>query len=199
MPKKRVDTTRLQRIARAYTESAVLFAALDLELFTHVAHGQDTEEKLARAMDVPALNAKRLVTACLAMGLLEWDGQTLGNAPDAQRFLVVGIAIPHEGSNMHRFLVVSAFFCAAVSSAAGVATAYESAFPYEVQTVSADVPLRCGPGNSRGSRCQQRPAGQELHAVRDRGREERDPVGDPGDLPELRRLPGGRHPRGSWQ
>jgi ubiquinone/menaquinone biosynthesis C-methylase UbiE len=90
MSEKRVDTTRLQRFARAYTESAVFFAALDLELFTHVAQGQDTEEKLAAAMDISALNTNRLVTACLAMGLLEWQGDRLGNAPDAQRFLVKG-------------------------------------------------------------------------------------------------------------
>jgi ubiquinone/menaquinone biosynthesis C-methylase UbiE len=90
MSEKKVDTTRLQRLARAYTESAVFFAALDLELFTHVAQGQDTEEKLAAAMDVSALHTNRLVTACLAMGLLQWQGDRLRNAPDAQRFLVKG-------------------------------------------------------------------------------------------------------------
>jgi SAM-dependent methyltransferase len=90
MVEKRVDTTRLQRFARAYTESAVFFAALDLAIFTHVARGKDTEEQLAAAMDITPLNANRLVTACLAMGLLEWSGDKLRNAPDSQRFLVQG-------------------------------------------------------------------------------------------------------------
>ena len=39
----RPDTTRLQRMARAYAESAVLYAALDLELFTHIAAGADRD------------------------------------------------------------------------------------------------------------------------------------------------------------
>ncbi len=90
MTERKVDTTRLQRLARAYAESAVFYAALDLELFSHVAGGADTEEKLAAAMDVTALNAERLVNSCLALGLLLWDGKRLANAPDAQRFLVKG-------------------------------------------------------------------------------------------------------------
>lgn len=90
MSEKRVDTTRLQRMARAYTESAVLFTALDLELFTHVANGCDTEAKLSEVMNVSALNVNRLVTACLAMGLLQIEAEQLRNAPDAQRFLVKG-------------------------------------------------------------------------------------------------------------
>ena len=42
MSEKRVDTTRLQRFARAYTESAVFFAALDLELPTPVVEPVET-------------------------------------------------------------------------------------------------------------------------------------------------------------
>jgi len=90
MTEQKVDTTRLQRFARAYCESAVLFAAIDLELFTHIAHGADTEQELSRAMDITALNVERMVTVALAMGLIEWDGKTLCNAPDTARFLVKG-------------------------------------------------------------------------------------------------------------
>ena len=45
----RIDTTRLQGIARAYTQSAVFYAALDVELFTHIHHGATTEGALASA------------------------------------------------------------------------------------------------------------------------------------------------------
>lgn len=90
MERQRVDTTRLQGIARAYTESATLFAALDLEVFSHVARGADALDTLADAMGVSPLNTERLVGACLAMGLLAWDGGKLRNAPDAERFLVKG-------------------------------------------------------------------------------------------------------------
>jgi SAM-dependent methyltransferase len=86
----RVDTVRLQAMARAYCQSALLFSAIDLDLFTMVAKGEDTEVKLARALDLSALNTERLVTACLAIGLLAWEGDRLVNAPDVQRFLVRG-------------------------------------------------------------------------------------------------------------
>lgn len=85
-----VDSTRLQRIARAYTESATLFAALDLRLFSHVAAGAGTIDELARAMDILPLNAERLVTACRAMGLLRQSQGRLANAADAERYLVEG-------------------------------------------------------------------------------------------------------------
>jgi SAM-dependent methyltransferase len=90
MNQDKVDTTRLQRFARAYCESAVLFAALDLELFTHIAQGADTEEKLAAAMGIAPLQVERLVTVALSMGLIEADAGILRNAPDAARFLVKG-------------------------------------------------------------------------------------------------------------
>ena len=85
---RRVDTSRLQFMARAYCQSAVLFAALDLELFSHVSRGASTIESLARAMGTSELNAERLVVACLALGLLEKQGDELTNAPDAERYLV---------------------------------------------------------------------------------------------------------------
>lgn len=83
-----IDTTRLQGMARAYCESAVLYAAIDLELFTHVARGADTEAKLSEALDIPLLQVNRLVTATLALRLLELRDGGLCNAPDTARFLV---------------------------------------------------------------------------------------------------------------
>jgi SAM-dependent methyltransferase len=88
MSDKKIDTTRLQRFARAYCESAVLFSAIDLELFTRIAQGADTEQKLASAIGISALQVQRLVTVALAMKLIEIDGDRLSNAPDASRFLV---------------------------------------------------------------------------------------------------------------
>lgn len=87
----RVDTTRLQRTARAYTESAVFFAALDLELFTHVAGGKRTIQALAEATGTSELNAERLIAVCLAMGLLEPGAENeVVNAADCEKFLVKG-------------------------------------------------------------------------------------------------------------
>ncbi len=86
----RVDTTRLQRLARAYTESAVFYAAIDLELFTHVSNGGQTVGDLAPLMGTSELNAERLVTVCLALGLLEQVDGKLRNAPDTEKFMVKG-------------------------------------------------------------------------------------------------------------
>ena len=58
--KPRLDTTRLQKIAQAYWESAALMAAVELDLFTAIAHGHDTIPALAKAIDISERNAERL-------------------------------------------------------------------------------------------------------------------------------------------
>jgi len=83
-----MDTVRLQRLSRAYMESAVLMAAVELGLFTRVARGADTEARLAEALGLTPTNAERLVTGCVALGLLERVGERVRNAPDVDRFLV---------------------------------------------------------------------------------------------------------------
>jgi len=94
MTERRVDSTRLQQLARAYTQSAVLYAAIDIDLFTHVAAGADDIPSIASATRMSELNTERLVTVALAMGLLEHatvDGERrIVNAPDCQKFLVRG-------------------------------------------------------------------------------------------------------------
>jgi predicted nicotinamide N-methyase len=84
----RLDTTRLQRMAQAYWESAALMAAVELDVFTAIARGHDTIAALAEAIDITERNAERLLTALAAMTLLERDGDRFANAPDVQRFLV---------------------------------------------------------------------------------------------------------------
>ena len=90
----RPDTTRLQRLVHSYRDAAALMAAVELGLFTQVARGADTEAAVARALDLTATNAERLVTACVALGLLIREDEAgegrLRNAPDVARFLVEG-------------------------------------------------------------------------------------------------------------
>ena len=88
----RVDTTRLQHVARAYGQTAILYAAIDLEIFTHIARGASTIEEVAHAVGISALNAERLVVCCAGLGLVTIDAHsgTLANAPDVARFLVLG-------------------------------------------------------------------------------------------------------------
>ncbi len=87
-PQPRLDTTRLQKIAQAYWESAALMAAVELELFTAIAHGHDTIVTVAPAIGITERNAERLLTALTAMTLLTREGARFANAADVQRFLV---------------------------------------------------------------------------------------------------------------
>src|ERR1700738_2797362 len=86
--KPRLDTTRLQKMAQAYWESAALMAAVELEIFTAIAHGQDTIPAVGKAAGIGERSAERLLTALVAMTLLTREGETFANAPDVQRFLV---------------------------------------------------------------------------------------------------------------
>ena len=86
--KPRLDTTRLQKMAQAYWESAALMAAVELEVFTAIAHGHDTIASAAKAVGMSARNAERLLTALTAMTLLTRDGDRFANAADVDRFLV---------------------------------------------------------------------------------------------------------------
>jgi SAM-dependent methyltransferase len=85
---QRLDTTRLQKMAQAYWESAALMAAVELEVFTAIAHGQDTIPSVAATIGISERNAERLLTALTAMTLLTREGERFANAPDVQRFLV---------------------------------------------------------------------------------------------------------------
>src|SRR6185312_10987654 len=84
----RLDTTRLQKMAMAYWESAALMAAVELEIFTAIAHGHDTTGAVARAAGISERNAERLLTVLVALTLLDRQGDKYVNAPDVQRFLV---------------------------------------------------------------------------------------------------------------
>src|SRR5471032_108380 len=86
--KPRLDTTRLQKMAQAYWESAALMAAVELEIFTVIARGQDTIPAVAKAAGIGGRNAERLLTALSAMTLLNRDGERFTNAADVERFLV---------------------------------------------------------------------------------------------------------------
>lgn len=86
----RLDTTRLQSIALSYQQSAALFAAVELDLFSAIAGGADTLPALAAKLDVTPRNAERIVTALTAMKLLHKQGERYENAADVERFLVKG-------------------------------------------------------------------------------------------------------------
>lgn len=90
MNQERPTTVRLQKLSWAFTQSAVLFAAIEAGFFTAVSnHGQSLED-IAKAATLTVHNTQRLVVALLTLGLIERDGDGFRNAPDVERFLVDG-------------------------------------------------------------------------------------------------------------
>ncbi|MHA1112908.1 MAG: methyltransferase [Alphaproteobacteria bacterium] len=90
MAKERLTTVRLQNLSQAYLNSAVLWAAVEIGLFTQISNGVTGFGELAEAVGTTETNAERMVTACLALDLLEKTDGTIRNTPDVERFLVEG-------------------------------------------------------------------------------------------------------------
>ena len=85
-----MKTERMTDIALAFKKTGTLLAAIEMELFTHIAGGAGTAEELGAAMGIEAEKADRLLTACKAMELLrEVDGRHV-NMSDVERYMVKG-------------------------------------------------------------------------------------------------------------
>ncbi len=79
-------------LASAYYGSAVLFAALETDLFTHIAKaGQPVSaEDLAARAGLDPRGARLLLDACVATGLLRKSGETYANTEAGKQALVTG-------------------------------------------------------------------------------------------------------------
>jgi len=79
-------------LASAYYGSAVLFAALDADVFTAVEECGHcpTVESIAQARRLDIRGARLLLDACVALGLLEKKGEAYSNTTDGVRSLVTG-------------------------------------------------------------------------------------------------------------
>jgi len=65
----------------------VLNTAIELELFTRIAHGTDTANKIAAELGVPARGIRLLCDSLAGSGLIIKDGEDLQLSPDAAMFL----------------------------------------------------------------------------------------------------------------
>ena len=86
----RPTTVRLQKLSWAFTESAVLFAAIQSGFFTAVSRHGESPEAIAEALGISHNNVLRMIVALLTLDLIERDGAGYRNAPDVERFLVEG-------------------------------------------------------------------------------------------------------------
>jgi hypothetical protein len=78
------------RLILAYRSSAVLFAAMEVDVFTGIAEGCGTAAALAARCHAQPEPLRLLLEACVAEGLLASDGAIYSNSPVADAFLVRG-------------------------------------------------------------------------------------------------------------
>jgi len=78
----------ISAIAYGFMGSQALFAALELGLFTTLSQEPGKLDALAIKLRAPVGPLKVLLSTCLALRLLEWDGERYSNSSAAQRFLV---------------------------------------------------------------------------------------------------------------
>jgi 2-hydroxy-4-(methylsulfanyl)butanoate S-methyltransferase len=84
------DVRQISRIAYGYMASKALFAALELELFTHLARGPLALPELAAACAVEPNRLQSLLASLASLGLLVRQGRAYANAPASTRYLVRG-------------------------------------------------------------------------------------------------------------
>jgi ubiquinone/menaquinone biosynthesis C-methylase UbiE len=85
------DSTRIVRMASAFQESCLLFAASDLGIFKQLDQvASATAADLAVALALNERGARLLLNACAAIGLLEKEGSVYRNSSEAAAFLVPG-------------------------------------------------------------------------------------------------------------
>jgi predicted O-methyltransferase YrrM len=78
------------QLALAHRSSAVLFAAVDLDVFTALSNGPQSAEDVANRTGAKAEPLRLLLEACVAEGLLKEDGGQFANTEVADAFLVRG-------------------------------------------------------------------------------------------------------------
>ena len=84
------DRRELSTIAYGFMASKALFAALSVDLFTHVEAGRRTAAELSAGTGVAGNRMQTLLHALAALGLLVVDGSGYRNAPACRRYLVRG-------------------------------------------------------------------------------------------------------------
>lgn len=79
--------TEVSRIAYGFMASKALFAALDLDLFTHLSEGPLPLDDLCQRCGISSNRLETLLAACVGLRLLQFDGTNYAAAPVAQSYL----------------------------------------------------------------------------------------------------------------
>jgi 2-hydroxy-4-(methylsulfanyl)butanoate S-methyltransferase len=134
------DRRELSAIAYGFMASKALFAALSVDLFTHVEAGRCSTDELAAGTGVAPNRMQTLLHALAGLGLLVPDGSGYRNAPACRRYLVAGS--PGDFGDYFRLQVAGQIYPALVhldDGLAGTGAAFDTlggllAEPAQAQT-----------------------------------------------------------------
>ena len=113
------ERRELSSIAYGFMASKALFAALGVDLFTHLAAGPRTTAELSDDTGIAAHPLQTLLHALSAVGLIVAEGPSYTNAPACQRYLARGA--PGEFGEYFRLQVAQQIYPALVHLDAGLA------------------------------------------------------------------------------
>lgn len=126
-PSPVTDRRELSRIAYGFMASKALFAALGVDLFTHLTGGPRTAAELSAATGIPGNRLETLLHALAGVGLLVTDAGRYANAPAARRHLVRGT--PTDLGDYFRLQVAQQVYPALLhldEGLAGTGTAFDT-------------------------------------------------------------------------
>lgn len=86
----RVSVKRINEMSLAFQQAGVLWAGIELELFTRISEGAATAGEIAAALGTKPEATERLLAACVAMDLVEEKDGRYSNLPEADRYLIKG-------------------------------------------------------------------------------------------------------------
>jgi len=109
----------LSHIAYGFMASKALFAALEIDLFTHLADGPRTAAELCAVTGVAPNRLRTLLHALVGLGLATVDHEGYANAPACQRYLVHGS--PDDFGDYFRLQISRQIYPALVHLDAGLA------------------------------------------------------------------------------
>jgi len=89
-PRPIEDVHEISAITYGFMASKALFAAIEFDVFTHIAQGADTRRALAEITGIAENRLLTLLAALKLLGLVTEAGGRLVNAPATSRYLVAG-------------------------------------------------------------------------------------------------------------
>lgn len=82
-----ITPRRILATLQAYRDAAALNTAIELELFTRIAHGTDTAHKIANELDIPVRGVRLLCEYLASTGLIEKEDEQLRLTGDVALYL----------------------------------------------------------------------------------------------------------------